>query len=52
MNVISKDKVIKRVKILDVEMNAIYIERLEKFMALVELSYELNKAPRIKNRIL
>lgn len=50
MNAISKDKVIKRVKTLDVEMNTIYIERLEKFMALVELSYELNKAPRITKK--
>ena len=51
MNAIPKNKVIKRVKALDLKMNAIYIERLEKFMALVELSYELKKAPRITKKI-
>ncbi|MFN8326458.1 MAG: hypothetical protein U0T80_12070 [Flavobacteriaceae bacterium] len=43
----SKSKVSKKSKGFDATMNAIYIERLERFMALVELSFALKNAPRI-----
>lgn len=42
-----KTKVEMKSKEFDATMNAIYIERLERFMALVELSFALKKAPRI-----
>ena len=44
MNSIPENKAVKTIKKIDGKMNALYIERLEKFMALVELSYELKKA--------
>lgn len=43
----AKSKIpVKSIKI-DTKMNSIYIERLERFMALVELSFALKNAPRI-----
>jgi len=42
-----KTKVQIKSKEFDVKMNAIYTERLERFMALVELSFALKNAPRI-----
>jgi hypothetical protein len=47
MKSISKTKTAVQTKKFDAVMNAIYIERLEKFMALVELSFALKNAPRI-----
>ena len=47
MKSIPKTKTSVQTKKFDVAMNAIYIERLEKFMALVELSFALKNAPRI-----
>ena len=47
MNTIPKHNTNKPIKKIDAKLNAIYIQRLEKFMALVELSYELKKAPRL-----
>lgn len=43
----SESKVDLKTKKVDLKMNAIYIERLERFMALVELSFALKNAPRI-----
>ncbi|HRG17769.1 MAG TPA: hypothetical protein PLP39_01650 [Flavobacterium lutivivi] len=43
----AKSKVSTKSKGFDAKMNAIYIERLERFMALVELSFALKNAPRI-----
>ena len=43
----AKSKVSITTKKIDPKMNAIFIERLERFMALVELSFALKNAPRI-----
>lgn len=43
----AKSKVYTKSKEFDATMNAIYIERLERFMALAELSFALKNAPRI-----
>ena len=44
MKTLPKYKTNKPIQKIDAKLNAIYIQRLEKFMALVELSYELKKA--------
>ena len=44
MKTLPKHKTNKPIQKIDAKLNAIYIQRLEKFMALVELSYELKKA--------
>lgn len=46
----AKSKVSVKSKKLDLKMNALYIERLERFMALVELSFVLKNAPRISKQ--
>jgi hypothetical protein len=43
----TKSNISVKSKKIDTKMNAIYIERLERFMALVELSFALKNAPRI-----
>lgn len=43
----AKLKVSVTTKKIDPKMNTIFIERLERFMALVELSFALKNAPRI-----
>ena len=49
-NMTAKSKVSVKSKKLDLKMNALYIERLERFMALVELSFVLKNAPRISKQ--
>jgi hypothetical protein len=42
-----KTKIISKIDFQEIDLQKIYVERLERFMSLVELSYALKHAPKV-----